>query len=63
MQESVSMNKSPTQLKHSRMNQARSEEEEKERKKDRNGGSQKKKYFGCRIYYVSKTDENPFSDH
>ena len=29
MQESVSMHKSPTQLMHSRMNQARSEEEEK----------------------------------
>ena len=35
MQESVSMHKSPTPLKHSRMNQARSEEEEKERKRDR----------------------------
>ena len=30
MQESVSMHKSPTHLRHSRMNQARSEEEEKE---------------------------------
>ena len=35
MQESVSMHKSPIPLRHSRMNQARSEEEEKERKKDR----------------------------
>ena len=35
MQESVSMHKSPTPLRQSRMNQARSEEEEKERKKDR----------------------------
>ena len=35
MQESVSMHKSHTQLRHSRMNQARSEEEDKERKKDR----------------------------
>ena len=35
MQESVSMHKSPTPLRHSRMNQARSEEEEKERKRDR----------------------------
>ena len=35
MQESVSMHKSPTSLRQSRMNQARSEEEEKERKKDR----------------------------
>ena len=35
MQESVSMHKSPTQLRHSRMNQALSEEEEKERKGDR----------------------------
>ena len=32
MQESVSMHKSPTPVRHSRMNQARSEEEEKERK-------------------------------
>ena len=31
MQESVSMHKSPTPVRHSRMNQARSEEEEKER--------------------------------
>ena len=35
MQESVSMHKSPTQLRQSRMNRARSEEEEKERKRDR----------------------------
>ena len=35
MQESVSMHKSPTPLRQSRMNQARSEEEEKERKRDR----------------------------
>ena len=35
MQESVSMHKSPTPVRHSRMNQARSEEEEKERKRDR----------------------------
>ena len=35
MQESVSMHKSPTQLRQSRMNQARSEEEEKERKRNR----------------------------
>ena len=35
MQESVSMHKSPTPLRHSRMNQARSEEEEKERMRDR----------------------------
>ena len=36
MQESVSMHKSPTPLRHSRMNQAREEEEEeKERKRDR----------------------------
>ena len=35
MQESVSMHKSPTQLRQSSMNQARSEEEEKERKRDR----------------------------
>ena len=32
MQESVSMHKSPTPLRQSRMNQARSEEEEKDRK-------------------------------
>ena len=31
----VSMHKSPTPLRHSRMNQARSEGEEKERKRDR----------------------------
>ena len=52
MQESVSMHKSPTPVRHSRMNQARLEEEEKERKRDRkergqeadgNKGSQKKK--------------------
>ena len=35
MQESVSMHKSPTPVRHSRMNQARSEEEEKARKRDR----------------------------
>ena len=35
MQESVSMHKNPTPVRHSRMNQARSEEEEKERKRDR----------------------------
>ena len=35
MQESVSMHKSPTPVRHSRMNQARSEEEEKETKRDR----------------------------
>ena len=35
MQESVSMHKSPAPVRHSRMNQARSEEEEKERKRDR----------------------------
>ena len=35
MQKSVSMHKSPNPLRHSRMNQARSEEEEKERKRDR----------------------------
>ena len=35
MQESVSMHKSPTPLRQSRMNQARSEEEEKERMRDR----------------------------
>ena len=34
MQESVSMHKSPTPLRHSHMNQARLEEEEKERKRD-----------------------------
>ena len=34
-QESVSIHKSSTELRHSRMNQARSEEEEKERKRDR----------------------------
>ena len=33
MQESVSMHKSPTLFRHSRMNQARSEEEEQERQK------------------------------
>ena len=35
MQESVSMHKSPTPVRQSRMNQAMSEEEEKERKRDR----------------------------
>ena len=35
MQESVSMDKSPTSLRHSRMNQARSEKKEKERKRNR----------------------------
>ena len=35
MQESVTMHKSPTPLRQSHMNQARSEEEEKERKRDR----------------------------
>ena len=40
MQESVPMHKTPTQLWHSRMNQAKSEEEEKERKRDRKDGGQ-----------------------
>ena len=35
MQESMSIHKNPTAVRHSRMNQARSEEEEKERKRDR----------------------------
>ena len=35
IQESVTMHKSPTPLRHSSMNQARSEEKEKERKRDR----------------------------
>ena len=35
MQESLSMHTSPNSLRHSRMNQARSEEDEKERKRDR----------------------------
>ena len=35
MQESVSMHKSPTQLKPSRMNHARSEEEEKRDRKEK----------------------------
>ena len=35
MQESVSMHKSPTHIRHSRINHARSEEEEKERNRDR----------------------------
>ena len=35
MQESVSMHKSPTPVRHSRMNQAKSEKEEKERERDR----------------------------
>ena len=35
MQESLSMHKSPTQLRQSRMNQAKPKEEEKERKRDR----------------------------
>ena len=39
MQESASMHKSPTPLRHSRMNQARLEEE-KERKRDRKDGGQ-----------------------
>ena len=34
MQESVSMHKSTAPVRHSRMNQARSEEEEKEKKRD-----------------------------
>ena len=35
MQESVSMHKSPTTVRHSRMNQARLDEEEKDRKRGR----------------------------
>ena len=35
MKESLSMNKSPTPVRHSPMNQVKSEEEEKERKRDR----------------------------
>ena len=38
MQESVSMHKSPAPVRHSRMNQARSEEEEKDRKRGRKTG-------------------------
>ena len=46
MQESVSMHKSPTLLRQSRMNQARSEEEEKERRdrKDRGQEADEKKF-------------------
>ena len=40
MQESVSMHKSPTPLRHSRKNQARSEEEEKERNRVRKNKGQ-----------------------
>ena len=45
MQESVSMHKSPTPVKHSRMNQARSEEEEKRgrQESERPGGWWKKR--------------------
>ena len=56
MQESMSMHKSPIPLRHSRMNQARSEEEEKETKRDRKdrgqevdgkkGSSTKQKHIG-----------------
>ena len=42
MQESVSMHKSPTHLKHSLINQARSEEEEKERKRKKKGRGKRK---------------------
>ena len=40
MQESVSMHRSPTPDRHSRINQARSDEEEKERKRDRKDRNQ-----------------------
>ena len=43
MQESVSMHKSPTPVRHSRMNQERSEEEEKEKKRDRSQEADGKK--------------------
>ena len=56
MQESVSMHKSPAPVRHSRMNQARSEEKEKERKRERKdrgqeadgkkGSSTKQKHIG-----------------
>ena len=43
MQESVSMLNTPTQLRHSRMNQARSEEEEKKRGKHRGQEADRKR--------------------
>ena len=55
MQESVSMHKSPTQLRHSRMNQTRSEEEEKERKRDRKDRGQEADGKKC-----SPTKQKPF---
>ena len=61
MQESVSMHKNPTPLRHSRMNQVRSEEEEKERKTDRKDRGQeadgnkdsptKQKHIGVTMEY------------
>ena len=38
MQESVSMHESPTPVRYSRMNQARSEEEEETQERERPGG-------------------------
>ena len=40
MQERVSIHKSPTQLRHLRMNQARSEEEENEKRDKKDGGQE-----------------------
>ena len=65
MQESVSMNKSPTPLRQSRMNQARLEEEEKEKRdrKDRGqeadgtkGSPTKQKHIGTKtsLNYLGK---------
>ena len=62
MQESVSMHKSPTPLRHSRMNQARSEEEEKERKRDRKERGQEadgKKGSPTKQNYIGGTKTRP----
>ena len=62
MQESVSMHKSHTPFKHSRMNQARSEEEEKERKrgrKDRGQEADGKKGSPNKTKHIGGTKTRP----
>ena len=62
MQERMSMHKSPTPVRHSRMNQARSEEEEKERKtgrKDRGQEADGKKGSPTKQKHIRETKARP----
>ena len=59
MQESVFMHKSPTPVRHSRMNQARSEEEEKRDRKDRGQEADGKKGSPTKQKHIWGTKTRP----